>query len=206
MLAGIPTDGRILDNGCGVGLLHERIPRRRIVGLDISAEMLRRAADHYDQLILGNSQELPFRSGSFDVAFCRSLLHHLPEPERAVDEMRRVLCPGGRLVVADTNTSLLSALPRRLAYRGERFSDEHQNLSRRRLETLLRPRFTVDDVQYFGYVAYPLIGFPDLVRAFRYFVPKPFWSAALMSVDRLLANVPFVRTQSWGIIVKATRR
>ena len=84
MLSAVRTDGRILDNGCGIGLLYDKLPPRRVVGLDISSEMLRCAAARSDQLILGNSQELPLKDNSFDVAFCRSLLHHLPRPELAI--------------------------------------------------------------------------------------------------------------------------
>jgi len=206
MLARVKTDGRILDNGCGVGLLHERLPAERIVGLDISREMLRHAAEHYDQLVLGDSQALPFRGGSFDVVFCRSLLHHVPEPARVTAEIRRVLRPGGETVLVDTNTSVLSALPRWLARRGEHFSEDHKNLSRRVIERLLAPHFVVDDVFYFGYIAYPLLGFPDLVRVFRYVPFKPTAARALMAVDAVLSHVPLARTQSWGILVKATAR
>ncbi len=206
MTSKVSLDGRILDNGCGLGLLAEQISADRLVGLDISSEMLTRARQTYDNLVLGNSQELPFRDGSFDVAFCRSLLHHLPEPETAVREMHRVLRPNGQIVLADTNASLLSTLPRRIAYSGDHFSDDHKNLNRRMLEGYLTPHFTIDEIEYFGYIAYPLMGFPDMVRVFRFVPFKPIAARALMATDAVLSNIPLIRTQSWGIFIKATRK
>jgi len=89
MLARVRSDGRFLDNGCGTGLLFNKLPPGQVVGLDISREMLRYASRHSRQLILGNSQELPLKDSCFDVVFCRSLLHHLPQPELAVKEKLR---------------------------------------------------------------------------------------------------------------------
>lgn len=206
MLSCVDTGGRILDNGCGIGLLGEKVASERVVGLDISSEMLSRASEHGDQLILGNSQDLPLADGSFDVAFSRSLLHHLPEPEAAVKEMHRVLRPGGEIVLVDTNASLLSTIPRWIKYRGEHFSEKHQNMSRRRLEGMLRPYFRIDRVTYFGYVAYPLVGFPDLVSVFKYFPLKSLSASALMAFDSVLSRIPLVRALGWAILIKGTRR
>jgi len=69
MLSKVRTDGRILDNGCGIGLLFERLPKHQVVGMDLSIEMLRRASALSDQLVLGNSEEPPFKDNSFDVVF-----------------------------------------------------------------------------------------------------------------------------------------
>ncbi len=206
MLSAVSTDGRVLDNGCGVGLLGDRVPAERLVGLDISSEMLVRASQSYDQLILGNSQELPLREASFDTVLARSLLHHLPKPELAVAEMQRVLRPGGEMVLVDTNASLISTIPRWIKYRGEHFSEEHQNLSRRRLTELLEPHFRIDTVRYFGYIAYPLVGFPDLVGVFRYVPMKSVATTTLMTIDNVLSKIPLIRSQGWAILIKGTRR
>ena len=206
MLARVGKDGRILDNGCGIGLLFDRVSPERIVGLDISGEMLKYAARKSDRLILGNSRELPLKDNSFDVVFCRSLLHHLSEPESAVGEMFRVLRRGGEIVLVETNTSLLSFLPRLIARRGERFSGVHKNLSRRSIERLLEPYFEIEDVAYFGYFAYPLLGFPDIFGIFKYAPFKTVAEPALMAIDNILSRLPGIRTQSWGILIKAVRR
>ncbi len=49
----------------------------------------------------GDSERLPFASGSFDIVTCANSFHHYPRQDRAVAEMRRVLRPGGRLMIID---------------------------------------------------------------------------------------------------------
>lgn len=80
----------------------------------------------------------------------------------------------------------------------------HANLSRRTLVSLLEPCFVVDDVLYFGYIAYPLLGFPDVVNLFRFVPFKSIAVPILMGLDAILSRIPLVRTQSWGIILKGT--
>lgn len=206
MLSLVRTDGRILDNGCGTGLLFDKLASGQVVGLDISSEMLKYAAKHTEQLILGNSQKLPLKNNSFDVVFCRSLLHHLPEPESAIKEIYRVLRSQGQAVFADTNRSLLSYLPRIIASRGKHFSEEHKNLNQRTIERLLKPYFNVQDVIFFGYIAYPLLGFPDILKLFKLAPFKSIAEPVLMSIDKTLSKIPVLRTQSWGILIKAVKR
>ncbi len=204
MLAKVKTNGKILDNGCGVGLLHERLDSTEIVGLDLSSEMLKRAKTHYDKLVLANSQKLPFKDESFDLVFCRSILHHLPKPELAVEQMSRVLKPNGEIVLVETNASILSTLPRKIANKGEHFSEEHQNMSKAKMKELLEPYFEIDEICYFGYIAYPTLGFPDLVGFYKYVPLKSLFTPVLMAIDKVLSLIPLVRSQSWAILVKAT--
>ena len=49
----------------------------------------------------GDSERLPFESGAFDIVTCANSFHHYPRQDRAVAEMRRVLRPGGRLMIID---------------------------------------------------------------------------------------------------------
>jgi ubiquinone/menaquinone biosynthesis C-methylase UbiE len=166
--------------------------------------MLRIANKITDQLVLGNSQQLPFEDKSFDLVFCRSLLHHLPDPEIAIKEIVRVLKLNGEIVLVDTNESLLSFLPRKIANKGEHFSENHRNLNRKKLEKLLKPYFKIDSVKYFGYVAYPLLGFPDLISVFKYFPFKRILYFILMGIDNVLGFLPIIRRQSWAILIKAS--
>jgi SAM-dependent methyltransferase len=67
MVGGVKTTGQILDNGCGIGELHHRLPDADITALDISAEMVRIAGEKYERVLIGDSQRLPFEDGSFDL-------------------------------------------------------------------------------------------------------------------------------------------
>jgi hypothetical protein len=64
----------------------------------------------------------------------------------------------------------------------------------------------VDRVEYFGYVAYPMVAFPDQINVFRFFPLKNLAYGALMGLDAILSHIPLVRTQSWAILITASRR
>lgn len=95
---------RALDVGCGNGLFTLQISRRvrEVHGVDIAANAFTATArDHpaikFSQM---NAESLAFRSGAFDVVTCVETLEHLLNPGVALDEMWRVLKPGGHLIVS----------------------------------------------------------------------------------------------------------
>lgn len=91
-----PSD-RVLDLGTGTGALVDFLPTDDVVGVDISREMLTSGRGGVE----ARAAALPFREDTFDAVTARSVLHHLPNLENALGEMRRVLRNGGRLVVAN---------------------------------------------------------------------------------------------------------
>jgi ubiquinone/menaquinone biosynthesis C-methylase UbiE len=143
---------------------------------------------------------------TFDIVVCRSLLHHLPEPEKGIKEMNRVMKSGGEIIFAEPIESVLSYLPRKIAKNDEHFSDVHKDFKRKELLTLIENEFTIEHVHHFGYIAYPVLGFPDIVDPLE---KIPFQNAIgtlLIGIDNLLGKIPFINRQSWGIIVKARKR
>lgn len=113
-LAELHFGDAVLDVGCGTGTLlieaAKRVgPSGSAHGLDRSPEMLaharRKAAKQSVTAIFveGSADDLPFPDASFDVVLCTLMLHHLPAPMQATAlvEMRRVLRPGGRIVIVD---------------------------------------------------------------------------------------------------------
>jgi len=96
----------VLINGVGTGLdLPLLPPVHRYVGLDLTNAMLERARPRRGQLALhfvqGDSQRLPFRSSSFDIALLHLILAIVPDPVAALRETARVLKPGGRVLLLD---------------------------------------------------------------------------------------------------------
>jgi SAM-dependent methyltransferase len=89
---------RVLDVGCGEGALSDALshPPFRLVGLDASEVLLRA---HPRPRVRGDALRLPFRDGSFDAAVAVNMLYHLDDPGHALREARRVLAPGGLLLV-----------------------------------------------------------------------------------------------------------
>lgn len=96
----------VLEVGCGPGELSERIATdvgARVTALDISPRMVELARGRGVDARVGDVQELPFGDGEFDCAVAAWMLYHVPDVDRALAELARVLRPGGRLV-AVTNS------------------------------------------------------------------------------------------------------
>lgn len=104
------TDDIHLDLATGTGLVPAMTDDRRIisciapwrVAMDLSSNMLRaaRLASPPTRLVQGDLERLPFKAGSLDVVTLALALHHLPTPQNALSELRRVVSPRGRLVLA----------------------------------------------------------------------------------------------------------
>ncbi|MBA3787846.1 MAG: class I SAM-dependent methyltransferase, partial [Actinobacteria bacterium] len=92
---------RVLEVGCGWGELAERISVELgcdVVALDTSARMVELATERGVDALVGDVQELPFADGSFDAAVAAWMLYHVPDLDRGLAELARVLRPGGALV------------------------------------------------------------------------------------------------------------
>jgi len=98
--AGVGTGKRVLDICTGHGVLAAAAKARGVEasGLDFSAEAVSIARRNIPdaKFTEGDAQNLPYTSGSFDCVLCAYGLMHLPEPDRALSEIFRVLTPGGR--------------------------------------------------------------------------------------------------------------
>ena len=97
--------GRVLDVGCGTGILTGRIQREwrgGTFGCDYSQGMLRRAARRREALpwIRGDAGRLPFADGSFGAVVSTEAFHWFPDPDAALGEFARVLAPKGRVLPA----------------------------------------------------------------------------------------------------------
>lgn len=108
-LAGLLDPQQVIgDLGCGTGQMSQWLApfSERIIAVDSSKEMLRAARErlsgqrHVD-IRQGSLEKLPIDAGELDVALLLLVLHHLPEPKRALAEAARALKPGGRLLVLD---------------------------------------------------------------------------------------------------------
>ena len=100
---------RVLDFGCGAGYGAERLRRagaRSVVGCDLAPEAAGHARSHYGDsatFVVGDCQRAPFATGSFDVVVSFEALEHVPEPERYLDEARRLLVEDGLFFVSTPN-------------------------------------------------------------------------------------------------------
>ncbi|MGV9295834.1 methyltransferase domain-containing protein [Amycolatopsis sp. NPDC003676] len=97
----VEPDSRMLDVCCGSGVVGDAFRGKagETVGLDITPEMVKLAAQRLDRVRLGTVYDLPFQDGEFDIVVNREVLHLLPRPEQPLAEIHRVLRPGGQFVV-----------------------------------------------------------------------------------------------------------
>jgi SAM-dependent methyltransferase len=117
--------GRVLDIGCAAGAEFEPLIARgfQIFGLDYSPEMLRMAGQRFGaspdvHLCRGDAETLPFPDASFDQVVCLGVFEYLTTYDRSLKEIRRVLRPGGLVILS---------LPTRLSL--NRFSSILLNLT-----------------------------------------------------------------------------
>ena len=120
--SGLRRGMRVADLGCGVGMvtavLAELVgPRGHVVGIDASGAQLAQAGERLNgrgtnvRLVWASATDTGLPPGSFDLVYCRFLLIHLAEPERALREMFALLKPGGILVCEDGDLTASGSEP-----------------------------------------------------------------------------------------------
>lgn len=112
---------KVLDVGCGGGILSESMARRGadVTGIDLGTENLKAAALHAEQSQLENTlryQHIPVeelaktQAGQFDVVTCMEMLEHVPDPSSIVQACYELLAPGGVCVLSTINRNPKSYL------------------------------------------------------------------------------------------------
>jgi phosphatidylethanolamine/phosphatidyl-N-methylethanolamine N-methyltransferase len=138
IVAAEQVGGRILEVGVGTGIsLPGYSAGNRIIGIDLSEAMLRKAQRRVAELSLTNveklevmdAEHLSFPDASFDVVIANHVISTVPNPEAALDECARMLRPGGEMILvsrvgADAGLRrlveiLLQPVVRRLGWRSE---------------------------------------------------------------------------------------
>ena len=98
----------LIDIGCGPGgflcAVQKRFPDIQLNSLDLSEEMVRETQERLGPsavAIVGDSEHRPLESEQYEIVTCNMSIHHYPHAQEAVNEMYRILKPGGTLLLND---------------------------------------------------------------------------------------------------------
>ena len=197
---GLGPGQRALEVGCGTGIFLEAAATTgaHIVALDLSTDLIVQARARVAhaarvRLSLGNAEQMPFRAGSFDVAYGSSILHHL-NIDSALTEILRVLRPGGRIVFAEPNilnpqVAVMFHLGLTKKYFG--VSPDEMAFSRFRAARALRDAgFTEVTIKPFDFL-HPATPAPAL--------------DAVARIGRALEAIPLLREIAGSMVITATK-
>jgi len=180
----LPCDA-LLDAGCGDGRHLAALARsghrpRRVVGTDLSERILATAraaaAPLEPELVQANLEALPLEDDTFDLALCTQVIEHLLDPAAGLDELARVLRPGGTLVLTTDNarafvsktlnaprTAVVHVLRLEPRYRQVEFP--HAEFTRDELTNLVRGAgLAIEHVETFRFTVAKPVGRPPLQR------------------------------------------
>lgn len=202
------VSGRILDAGCGVGLIGRFYPGLDLYGLDASFPLLEQIQSGYRLLIEGSAEELPFKDGAFDVVLSLNMLHHVINPERAMAELARVLKPGGTLIALDPRKVAAIELAKRVIRGSDpAYAQTHKAFELREYATLVRSggALRIEEFRRFGLLALLAAGGLDQLKL-SHRVPAPGAVLTTLSLaDDLLAKLPPFRRAGLYLGTRARR-
>ena len=122
-----PAQAVVLDAGCGIGLsfplLAQWLQPRQLIGTDIDLPALKLAASQQSslgcdlRLVHASAEHLPLPDHSVDLVYCHQLLHHVKAQNAVLQELKRVLRPGGVLLSAESCRSFINSFWVRLLFR-----------------------------------------------------------------------------------------
>jgi SAM-dependent methyltransferase len=104
---GARTGDRVLDVGSGPGEYHGHLRHVRVTAVDLSPGIIAKLAV---PAVIADAQALPFRDGVFDRAMANHVLYLVQDRTQALRELRRITCPGGRVVMATNSRSSMARL------------------------------------------------------------------------------------------------
>jgi 2-polyprenyl-3-methyl-5-hydroxy-6-metoxy-1,4-benzoquinol methylase len=169
----VGSEKRVLDVGCSSGYLARPLVGRGcvVVGVERDPVAAESAREVCEAVYVGDveTMDLPFVDQAFDVVLCGDLLEHLRDPEAFLVRVRRLLTPGGRVVLSTPNVAnwamRLSLLAGRWTYKDRGILDRtHARLFTRRtlVETLELAGYRIVELDYT--VPVPYVGTPKVER------------------------------------------
>lgn len=197
---------KVLDYGCGTGVhlswLAERF--QNVTGVDLSQASINKASANKPgnvELVVGDCENLPFANEAFDVVFDGGTFSSL-DFEKALQEINRVLKPGGLLIGIETlGHNPLTNIKRRLnILLGKRTSWAGDHIFKMQSLEVVKKYFEIKELRFFhlvSWVAFPLMRFPGGKLLLK----------GLEGLDQALITIfPFLKNYSFKIVFILTKR
>lgn len=206
-------DEKVLDAGCGPGLYYTRfeefLPGIRYFGMDLSAGMLMEHPGERERLTVSDVRNLPYPDGFFDVVMANHMLYHVEQVEDAVKELRRVLKPGGIMMVATNSMQTMPEL--QVLMRRAIVLLTRQGATQVRAPALPSDHFALENGTrllaryFFAVVRYDLPGalvFPDVEPAIAYLESTRDLREAQLPPDVVWDDVMMIMRQQINQLIK----
>ena len=197
-------NAEVLDYGCGVGpsiIEVSNYKPKKVFGVDISEISIEKAKDKTKylgsmvELKVDNCEKTSFENNQFDLVYGHGILHHL-EFSKCLDEILRILKPGGSLIfVEPLGTNPIINLYRKLTPKS-RSIDEHP-FTERDL-TMLKNKYKDVEIKYYGFLT--LIFFPFYLNPNKSKIFK-----ILKNADQILFKIKLFRYFAWSILISAKK-
>ena len=197
-------NSEVLDFGCGIGSSLEKVIKfnpKKITGIDISEVSIRKAKDKVKEteteieLLVDNCEQTKFNSNNFDIIYGTGILHHL-NMSMCLDEIKRVLKPGGKLIfIEPLGTNPLINLYRKLTPKS-RSKDEHPLV---KLDfDLIEKKFINTKLKYYGFLTlifFPFYKSPKNSNIFKF----------LKIIDQFLFKLNIFKKFAWSVLIIAQK-
>jgi len=146
-------DRQILEVGCGAGgMLGPLSELGEVTGIDISHEYMRFCRQRgHQQVVTGSGYELPFKENSFDMVALFDVIEHIPDDQKVLEEVRRVLKPGGQVFISVPAYQFMFSQNDRVAHHLRRYTANRLNA------VLARAGLQSRKTTYFNTFLFPLI-------------------------------------------------
>ena len=197
-------NSEVLDFGCGIGSSLEKVIKfnpKKITGIDISEVSIRKAKNKVKEteseieLLVDNCEQTKFNSNNFDIVYGTGILHHL-NMSMCLDEIKRVLKPGGNLIfIEPLGTNPLINFYRKLTPKS-RSVDEHPFMNKD--FKYIDNKFINMKIKYYGFLTllfFPFYKSPDNSKLFKFF----------SNFDQLLFKYKFFQLFAWSVLITAKK-
>lgn len=195
LLEKFAKDGPVLDIGCGNGKLIEKLEtlnrERTIIGVDLSVKQLQNASSAAKgHLLTGDAERLPIPDNTFSTVTARAALHHLPNLNRALNEIRRVLQPNGILLFHEPGAANPFAFLRRRFLPSDAHTPDEQPFHLENLRSSLNNHFSNIDISSYYIISHSL-------PVFNKYSPFPLPKQAIKWMYQAEQYFPFGERVSW---------